>query len=224
MADRIVAITQGKYVNDPEVAARISQGRITEVGVGSGMTAQFDAEKLLSLHPDVVMSWWTGNPAYAGHLKAKEAGLPVVLLADYEENTLLGRAEWIKFVAAFLDAEAKAESCFSGIERRYLAMAAKAKAVSFRPTVMYGSSFGGSWYVAGGKSAFANLVKDAGGTYLWEDDETTGLNRSCGNGLDRGKRADFCSTQKLNSSPWPTWAARIPAIGFSRPWRRQYTA
>jgi iron complex transport system substrate-binding protein len=93
LTDRIVGITQGKYVNDPEAAELIRRGRIAEVGVGAGMTAQFDVERLFTLRPELILSWWTNNPAYAAHIKAQEAGLPVALLADYEENTPLGRTE-----------------------------------------------------------------------------------------------------------------------------------
>lgn len=199
VADRIVAITQGKFVNDPEVAELIRQGRIAEVGVGSGMSAQFNVEKLITLRPDLVMSWWTNNPAFAGHIKAQEAGLTVALLADYEENTPLGRTEWIKFVALFFDAEAEAERVFNDIERRYLAMAEKTKNVQRRPTVMYGNSYQGSWYIAGGNSLFANLVKDAGGEYIWSEDNATGSRPvNTETAVIRGRNADYWLTQNQN--------------------------
>lgn len=192
ITDRLVGITQGKYVNDPDVRTLISRGSIAEVGVGSGMTAQFDVERLLTLHPDLVISWWTNNPAYAAHVKAQEAGLPVALIADYEESTPLGRTEWVKFVAAFFDAEAAAERVFSDIERRYLSMGKKTEAVRYRPTVMYGTSYQGTWYIAGGKSQFAKLVRDAGGDYVWGDDETTGSRPvNAETAMTRGRKADY---------------------------------
>jgi iron complex transport system substrate-binding protein len=174
ITDRIVGITQGRYVNDPEVAERIRQGLIREVGVGSGMTAQFNMERLLTLHPDFILTWWTNNPAYAAHIKAAETGLPVALAADYEETTMLGRTEWVKFVAAFFDAEPQAERVFDDIERRYLEVRRKVERITDRPTVVHGSGYRGAWYIAGGKSYFANLVRDAGGRYVWDDDHGTG--------------------------------------------------
>ncbi len=194
--DHVVAISQGKYVTDPDVLDLIRKGRITEVGVGSGMTSQFNVERLFTLHPDLVLGWWTNNPAFAGHTKAKEAGFPVALTADYEENTPLGRTAWVKFIAAFLDAEADAERVFSDVERKYLALAAKARGVRSRPTVMYGSSFEGSWYIAGGRSLFANLIKDAGGQYIWRDNPDTGsrpINVEAA--MMRGRNADYWFTQ-----------------------------
>lgn len=199
LADRIVGITQGKYVNDPKVSDLIRRGLIAEVGVGSGMTSQFDMERLFSLRPDLVLSWWTNNPAYAAHIKAQEAGLPIALLSDYEESSPLGRAEWVKFVAAFFDAEAAAERVFDDVERRYLAMAAKTRGVHLQPTVLYGSSYQGSWYIAGGKSYFANLVRDAGGLYVWADDNSTGSRPvNVETAMFRGRNADYWFTQNHN--------------------------
>lgn len=199
LTDRIVGIAQGKYVNDPEVSDLIRRGIIAEVGVGSGMTSQFDVERLFSLHPDLVLSWWTNNPAYAAHIKAQEAGLPVALLADYEESTPLGRTEWVKFIAAFFDVETEAERVFNDIEHRYLAMAAKTRVIPHWPTVMYGSSYQGSWYIAGGKSYFANLVRDAGGQYVWADDNSTGSRPiNVETAMIRGRNADYWLTQHQN--------------------------
>lgn len=201
LTDRIVGIAQGKYVNDPEVSDLIRRGIIAEVGVGSGMTSQFDVERLFSLHPDLVLSWWTNNPAYAAHIKAQEAGLPVALLADYEESTPLGRAEWVKFVAVFFDAEAAAERVFDDLERRYLAMAAKTRGVHLRPTVLSGNSYQGSWYIAGGQSFFANLVRDAGGQYVWADDNSTGSRPiNVETAMIRGREADYWLTHDQHFS------------------------
>ncbi len=196
IADRIVGITQGRYVNDPEVAERIRQGRIREVGVGSGMTAQFNMERLLTLRPDLILTWWTNNPAYAAHIKAAEAGLPVALAADYEETTMLGRTEWVKFVAPFFDAEPQAERVFDDIERRYLAVRKKAEGLRSRPTVVYGNAYQGAWYIAGGRSYFANLVRDAGGRYVWEDNGSTGSKPvNIETAMMRGRNADYWISQ-----------------------------
>ncbi len=208
LAKNIAGIVQGKYVNDPEVAGLIRRGSISEVGQGEGMTAQFDVEKLIALRPDLSFSWWTNNPSYAGHAQVQKAGLPVALLSDYEESTPLARTEWIKFVAVFCDAEARAESFFNNVERRYLALTEKARTASSRPTVMYGNSYHGSWYIAGGKSAFANLVKDAGGSYLWAADTSTGSYPiNVETAMVRGKEAAYWFTQNQSHTSLAVLAA-----------------
>jgi iron complex transport system substrate-binding protein len=76
----------------------------------------------------------------------------------------------------FFNAESLAETRFDSIEtayRRYAALARELPA-SLRPTVFGGALWRGIWYVAGGKSYPAQLVRDAGGAYLWADDTSRG--------------------------------------------------
>jgi iron complex transport system substrate-binding protein len=218
ITDRIVGITQGKLVTDPEVAARIRDGHIAEVGVGSGMATQFNIERLLVLHPDLVLSGWRNNPAWAAHIKVQGTGLPVALTADYMESTPLGRAEWMKFIAVFFDADAEAERLFARIEGRYLAMAAKTRAVRHRPTVISGITYQGSWYIEGGQSYFAHLLKDAGATYLWADDHTVGSAPvNIESVLARGLNADFGYAGIRTIIRWLRWPPRMTATACSAP-------
>jgi len=152
--------------------------------------------------------------------------LPVALLADYEESTPLGRAEWVKFIAAFFDVETEAERVFNDIERRYLAMAAKTRVIPHWPTVMYGSSYQGSWYIAGGKSYFANLVRDAGGQYVWADDNSTGSRPvNVETAMIRGRNADYWLTQHQNHFLWRPSLPRTVATDSSGRFRPDaYTA
>ncbi len=46
------------------------------------------------------------------------------------------------------------------------------------PRVLAGMSYGGVWHAPGGKSFTANLIRDAGGCYLWASDSSRELNFS----------------------------------------------
>ncbi len=46
------------------------------------------------------------------------------------------------------------------------------------PRVLAGMSYGGVWHAPGGKSFTANLIRDAGGCYLWASDTSRELNFS----------------------------------------------
>ena len=56
----------------------------------------------------------------------------------------------------------------------YAKMAELAAGVAERPTVLVGIARRESWRVPGGNSYFARYIADAGGAYLWGDDESTG--------------------------------------------------
>ena len=90
------------------------------------------------------------------------------------EATPLGRAEWIKFTAAFFDKSAKADSIFAGIDSSYRALAALAAGAARKPVVVAGAPFGGAWWVPGGRSYVARLLADAGAAYPWSADTTRG--------------------------------------------------
>ena len=61
------------------------------------------------------------------HPKLLEAGLKTVINAEYLEETPLGQAEWIKFTAAFFNAEDSAEREFNSIVSRYRRASALAR-------------------------------------------------------------------------------------------------
>jgi len=103
-------------------------------------------------------------------------GVPVVSNTEYLEPTALGRAEWMKYVALFLNEERKAQTIYSAMKERYRAVSARAtkQPGADRPLVMTGRSTRGNFVIAGGRSYVAALIKDAGGRYVWADNDAVG--------------------------------------------------
>ena len=88
---------------------------------------------------------------------------------------MLARAEWLRFVACFLDKDRLADSLFRQTEANYLRLKELASsAAGSAPVVMSGDNFRGSWYMPGGRSHQAQLFRDAGASYFFENDSTTG--------------------------------------------------
>ncbi len=163
-------------VTTPKVVEMIQQGQVTEIGCGSnGMDRELNMEQLFALQPDIVITHGTGIPQFDKHPKLIEAGFRTVIEASHMESTPLGRTEWIKFVAAFFNKEAEAGRLFDEIALRYEELAEKMRAVTERPTVLYGMVYRDLWYVAGGRSYHAKFMADAGADYLWSDDTSTGV-------------------------------------------------
>ncbi len=168
--DRLKGISNFKDVTTPAVNAKINQKQLIEVGNAGGLKL----ENILELAPDLVTTYGTGNPQTDAHPKLLEAGIKVAIVAEYMESTPLGRAEWIKFLALFFNREAEAEKSFADIRQRYQAIATKTKTVQRRPTVFSGFDRKGTWYMPGGDSYVAKFLADAGATYLWADDRSSG--------------------------------------------------
>ena len=130
-------------------------------------------KKTLQLKPAaVMMSGYNQNDPYAQ--RVAQAGIPVVFNNEWMESSLLARAEWIRFVAAFYDKEHLADSLFSGIKSRYNSMKEKARAATVHPVVMAGSNFRGTWYVPSGRNFMAKLFADAGASYFYANDTASG--------------------------------------------------
>lgn len=167
--DRLVAVDDVTYVNNPTVLAMAEAGDLAQIGYGAGV----NVEQLLDLAPDVVMTYGSGAPEYDAHPVLLNAGLQVVLNAEWLADSPLARAEWGKFIALFFNKEAAAETFFAETVTRYDDLTAQAAAVENKPTVFTDSEYQGTWYVAGGQSFTAQLLADAGAEYLWADNEST---------------------------------------------------
>ncbi|MBC1237115.1 ABC transporter substrate-binding protein [Nostoc sp. 2RC] len=170
VVDKLIGINDSKQVNTLDVVERIKAGKITQVGNNSNV----DIERLLELNPDLVTTFGTGNSQTDSYAKLTEAGLKVGVNAEYMEDTPLGRSEWLKFTALFFNQEAKAEKIFNEIANKYEQIAQKAQSVKNRPSVFVGFNFKGTWFMPGGKSYVAKYLADAGGNYLWSNDQSAG--------------------------------------------------
>jgi iron complex transport system substrate-binding protein len=181
-----MAIDDPTYVFNLDIQSRAAADEIAMVGSG----ASADIEKLISLDPDVVMTNAYGS-VYDSHPKMLEANLPVVINADYLEESPLGRAEWGKFIAAFYDQEDLAAVEFDRVKAAYNEAKALAESATEKVTVITNTDYQGTWYVPGGQSFAANLMKDAGANYLFADQEGSTLPLSFEVVFDKGKDADY---------------------------------
>ena len=102
--------------------------------------------------------------------------MPVVANAEWLEPTALGRAEWMKYMALFLNEEKKAGARFAAVKDAYRSLVERTSAIADadRPRVMTGRASRGSFTVAGGRSYVAALIDDAGARYVWADNTATG--------------------------------------------------
>ncbi len=163
--ESIIALSGCSFVSNPIIKNRIKGNKIFEIG----QHQQLNYEKLIEQHPDVVMVYGIDESSKKHINKLKELGLKVILNAEYMENHPLGQAEWLKFVASFYDMNEESEAIFDSIENQYHVLKAKAVKMEVKPSVFVGIPWNGVWYLAGGQSFQAQLLKDAGANYLWKN-------------------------------------------------------
>ena len=170
LIDRLIGIDSYMWTTNAAVRARIEDGAIAEIGGG----ATVNVELTLDLDPALVMTYGTGFRDYDTHPVLLEAGIRVALNGDFIEQDPLGRAEWMKFIALFFNREADAANEFDAIAAEYQRVAELTATLSDRPSVLLGSVYNGTWYVAGANSYMAKLLADAGAAYLWADEGDVG--------------------------------------------------
>lgn len=165
----ITGICQQNIIYNPIIKAGVNKGKIVDLGDAF----HINLEKVLELYPSaLMMSGYNQNDPNAQRIS--QAGVPVIYNNEWMETTLLGRAEWIKFVAAFYDKNQLADSIFGEIENRYNDIKHKAASIKDKPNIMAGSNFRGTWYMPAGHSFMGQLFADAGTRYFYANDTTTG--------------------------------------------------
>jgi len=192
--DVLTGMPKHEFATMPEIIDRIKAGKVIEYGENI-----VNVEKVILAAPSMLMVSDAGSPSYAA---LRSAGVPVVHNTEWLEDTAMGRAEWVKFLALFLNEEGKARHVFDMVRDRYESLAGRTRNIprKDRPKVMTGGVFRGIFSVAGGRSYVARLIDDAGADYLWSDDDSTGYtNIDIETVLVRAASADYW----LNGGIWP---------------------
>jgi iron complex transport system substrate-binding protein len=156
-------------VTGARAVARIKTGHVIEFAP----TGVVDAERVAAGQPSVVMTGGSGSSTFA---TLRAAGIPVVANVEWLEPAAIGRAEWVKYMALYLNEERKGSSGFAAVKNEYRSLVKRTSVIATqdRPRVMTGRASHGIFTIAGGRSYVAALIADAGGRYVWADNTATG--------------------------------------------------
>ena len=208
LEDRIVAVGSRKYIADSVLYGRVVEGRVAEL-IPDGM--EVDYERLMALKPDLVMTYATGG-SQDDYYRMEKLGLPAMLTSEWQADSPLAKARWIRLFGALFGVEPAADSIDSANASAYGALACSPVRGSLAtesaslpkddcPRVLAGISYGGTWYAPGGKSYTANLIKDAGGCYLWASDTTREIRLSIEDVMALADSADLWINPGMYGTP-----------------------
>lgn len=181
--DAIVGIGDSRYVVNQTLQS------LPEVGSGPSLSL----EKVISLKPDMVMTFATGGSEH-DYQRLKTLNIPLLLTSEWQEESPLAKAEWIKLYGILLDdgqngMAQKADSIYKQSKISYNTIKDTIRANC--PRVLAGMAYGGIWYAPGGQSYTAKLIKDAGGCYLWEKNNERELKLSLEEVMANADSADI---------------------------------
>jgi iron complex transport system substrate-binding protein len=170
VAERIIGLGSLQYINSPLVRQQIKAGAVKEVGLDNSL----NTELLAALHPGVLLTMSNPDAATGKNKTLADAGIPLLPVAEWLETTPLGRAEWVKLLAALFDREAVVNLKFDSVEQDYLKLAAVGSKTLKKPSVIIGMPYKGSWFMPAGDSYMVQLLHDAGADYHWASTKGTG--------------------------------------------------
>ena len=199
--DVLTGVSRLRELSGPALAARVATGLVHEFAPVSVV----DPELVVVHRPSLFMAGSASSPALP---PIRAAGIPVVSNTEWLEPTALARAEWLKYLALFLNEEHKATEVFGRMKARYRSLSSRALAEpeSRRPLVMTGRSTRGTFTIAGGRSYVAALIHDAGGRYVWADNGSVGApSVDLEAQIARAANADIW----INGGGWPTISAML---------------
>lgn len=133
-------------------------------------------EQLINIAPEVHFSYAVDISDMKEIERLRELGQNVIVIPEYMERNPLMKAAWIQVFALFFEKEyqARGDSLFNTIKQNYNKVRNEAALYSFRPSIMIGYPWKGTWYVSGGNSYQAKLIMDANAGYIWHDREQVG--------------------------------------------------
>ena len=185
-ADVIKGMFDASYATSPQVQNRIKEGSIVDLGQSSSP----NAEKIVAMKPDAIMISFFEGMATQG---IDKLGVPIIKMYDLQESSPLGRAEWIKLIGRLAGKEEMADSIFDAVETAYDSVKENVKNLEGAwPKVLTETIYEGVWSVPGGMSYQAALLKDAGGKYFKENDNSpVSINLTAEQVLSEGGDADI---------------------------------
>jgi iron complex transport system substrate-binding protein len=159
-ADSLVAAVSGlKYLTNQ----RLHERNCPDIGY----EASIDYEKVLTIKPDLLVTYTisASEPQYIAKLKS--LGIPVLVIFEQCESHPLAKAEYVRLFGALTGRQERADSCFRLIKDRYCALAdSLAGSDRKRLSVLMNIPYADAWYLPGSDGYMSRLIRDAGGQVL----------------------------------------------------------
>lgn len=166
--ETIKGISGKDYFYDSFLRKLYDNGKIVDVGYPPSI----DYETIVRINPDVVFLYGLGASEAAIIKRLADAGISTIMISEFLEDHPLGKAEWIKLFAVLFDLKEKGDSLFDAVSGYYNELIPLVRDLQQKPRVLTGLPWKGTWNMAGGSSFTARLIEDAGGDYLWKDDNS----------------------------------------------------
>jgi iron complex transport system substrate-binding protein len=174
LLDRVVGVARMDLIRSQSIRSKLDTVNLPQTGYGP----ELQVETVVQLTPDAVFTFGVGDERFDDYPKLNAARVQTLVLSEWTENSPLGRLEWIRMMGVLFQKEHLADSIFADRATRYDSLLTLASKAASHPAIMTGTPQGETWFMTGGRNYFAQLMRDAGGNYLWESDTSQGFQKS----------------------------------------------
>ncbi len=156
---RIIGVDNFNYYYDSTFIENSKKNNISSVGE----EGQLNLEKIIELNPEMIIC----NSSKSIQNYSRLKGVKIIPCISYKENHPLARAEWIKFFGIICGQFDQSVDFFNQVEKQYNQL--KDSSSNIKNTFFCELLYGNTWNIPGGNSYMANLIQDAGGTYMYSN-------------------------------------------------------
>lgn len=157
--ESIVGVSGANFITNPKV----KENNIPEVGYDNSL----NYEVIVALKPDYVFVYEVAGGNNATIKKLQQLGVNVIYVADYLENSPLGRAEWLVAFGTIFGQTNQATNRIQEIITAYNKVKDSVATIKDdKPKIMLNSPYKDAWYLPSDQSYMVQLINDAGGDYL----------------------------------------------------------
>ncbi|AZQ62294.1 hypothetical protein EI427_08600 [Flammeovirga pectinis] len=186
--DAIKGYTSKDYMYSQAIVDKMNDGNIITIGYD----INDNAEKIIGAAADLVMVVGSSSSTSASFPVLAASKIPVLANTDWQENSMLGRAEWLKIFGALLNKEKEANAIFDNVVKKYNSLLSLAKTAKTTPKVITGLPYKSMWSVPGGQSYLAQALLEVKTDYPWKNTQETGSIQLDLEGVyAKGKDANF---------------------------------
>jgi iron complex transport system substrate-binding protein len=166
-SEKVIGFPGTDFISSASFRSLIKKGKLKEMG----QQEQLNLELVLAAAPELIIGYAVGEIPKL-YKTLVQSGIPVILNHDWLAQHPLGKASWIYLYGALFDKLDQADQLFKTIHDQYNdAKKLAAKALT-TPTVFSGAMYKDVWYAPGGKSWAAQFIKDANGSYIFNNHHT----------------------------------------------------
>jgi len=187
LEEKIAGISSPEYVFSPVLNTFIANGTIQNIG----NEQKYDIEKIIAAKPDAVFTNYISSFDNTYDLLRKN-GIEIIFLDEYLEQDPVKKAEYLLVFGKLLGAEKQAAERLGSIRAAYDSLKNLAKKAHSSPIVLANEMYGNQWFLPGGKTGLAQLIKDANAQYInAQNTDSKAIPMSFEEVMVRAEKAEF---------------------------------